>query len=471
MFRLEKVLQNDDSVYIYFTQIIKTIGIIISYYIFSILEKNSIYELTKTEIFFNSKYFDFSIILSIFYIIISLFFITGKTYKYNFISYLKDDIAVIAISNLLIFTLYFVFNKSFEIEQGFLYSILFLAINLFIGKKIFNMIYDYMINNDIIHKNIMLVGSLEDVKFFLRKKKEKINVFKCCILDDFSNFNEREIRNEIRIPVFKKNEDIRSILEYHELGQIWILETDNSKTESLISNIIKFSVDILIVNLNETNNLNSEQLLYEKFEFKKYEISRFHGLNFFIKIILDKIFSIIFLIIASPILLVASILIFIEDGFPILFTQDRTGWDGRRFKIFKLRTLKKGKFDKTVQVTFEDKRKLNCGTLIRQLSIDELPQLFNVLVGDMSIVGPRPHMVEHDIKYSSLFKNFLKRHKCSPGLTGWAQVNGLRGATPNPENMRKRMEHDLWYLNNWTIILDLYIIMKTFYIIFKYKGD
>ena len=166
MFRLEKVLQNDDSVYIYFTQIIKTIGIIISYYIFSILEENSIYELTKTEIFFNSKYFDFSIILSIFYITISLFFITGKTYKYNFISYLKDDIAIIAISNFLIFTLYFVLNKSFEIEQGFFYSILFLAINLFIGKKIFNMIYDYMINNDIIHKNIMLVGSLEDVKFF-----------------------------------------------------------------------------------------------------------------------------------------------------------------------------------------------------------------------------------------------------------------------------------------------------------------
>ena len=471
MFRLEKVLQNDDSVYIYFTQIIKTLGIILSYYIFSILEKNSIYELGNKEIFINSKYFDFSILLSILYILISLFFIKNKTYQYNFISFLKDDIAVIAISNFLIFTLYFFINKSFDIEIGYIYSLIFLMINLFIGKKLFNHIYNYMINNDIIHKNIMLVGSLKDIKFFLKKKKEKINIFKCCIIDDLNNFNERDIRNEIRIPIFKKNEDIRSILEYHELGQIWILESDKSKTENLISNIIKFSVDILIVNLYDTPNLNSEQLLYGKFHFKKYEISRFHGLNFFIKIILDKIFSILFLIIASPILLIASIFIFLEDGFPILFTQDRTGWDGRRFKIFKLRTLKKGKFDKTVQVTLEDKRKLKCGTLIRQLSIDELPQLFNVLVGDMSIVGPRPHMVEHDIKYSSLFKNFLKRHKCSPGLTGWAQVNGLRGATPNPENMRKRMEHDLWYLNNWTIILDIYIIMKTFYIIFKYKGD
>ena len=471
MFRLEKVLQNDDSAYIFFTQLIKTFGIIISFYIFSILENNSIYELSNGSIFVNSKYFHFSILLSFFYLFISLFFINTKTYQYNFISYLRDDISIIIVSNFLIFTLFFFMNKPFEVESGFFYSIVFLMINLFLGKKIFNLIYTYMINNNIIHKNIMLVGSLKDIKFFLKKKDEKINVFKCCIVDDLDSFNESSIRNEIRIPIFKKNEDIRSILEYHELGQVWILESDKSKTEKLISNIIKFSVDILIVNLNESTNFNSEELLYGKFQFKKYEISRFHGLNFFIKILLDKILSILFLIIASPILIIASVFIFLEDGFPILFTQDRTGWDGRRFKIFKLRTLKKGKFDKTVQVTYGDKRKLSCGTLIRQLSIDELPQLLNVIIGDMSIVGPRPHMVEHDIKYSALFKNFLKRHKCNPGLTGWAQVNGLRGATPNPENMRKRMEHDLWYLNNWTILLDIYIIFKTFYIIFKYKGD
>jgi lipopolysaccharide/colanic/teichoic acid biosynthesis glycosyltransferase len=89
----------------------------------------------------------------------------------------------------------------------------------------------------------------------------------------------------------------------------------------------------------------------------------------------------------------------------------------------------------------------------------------------MSIVGPRPHMVEHDIYYSILFKNFLKRHKCNPGLTGWAQVNGLRGATPKAEIMERRMEFDLWYLNNWTLWLDFYIIIKTFYAVIKYKGD
>ena len=161
----------------------------------------------------------------------------------------------------------------------------------------------------------------------------------------------------------------------------------------------------------------------------------------------------------------------IEDGFPILFTQNRTGWDGRRFKIFKLRTLKKETFDKTVQVQDGDKRVLKFGKIIRRYSIDELPQFINVLLGDMSIVGPRPHMVEHDIKYAALFNSFLKRHKCSPGLTGWAQVNGLRGATPKPGVMKRRMEFDLWYLNNWNIWLDIYIIFKTFYALIKYKGD
>ena len=128
-------------------------------------------------------------------------------------------------------------------------------------------------------------------------------------------------------------------------------------------------------------------------------------------------------------------------------------------------------FDKTLQVTKDDKRLLKIGKFIRRYSIDELPQFLNVLNGDMSIVGPRPHMVEHDIHYSSLFRNFLKRHKCNPGLTGWAQIHGLRGPTPNPENMKKRMNYDLWYLNNWSIKLDLYIIFKTFYALIKHKGN
>jgi lipopolysaccharide/colanic/teichoic acid biosynthesis glycosyltransferase len=249
------------------------------------------------------------------------------------------------------------------------------------------------------------------------------------------------------------------------------MNAKDKKNDKAFNKIIQFSVDTLDVNLKDNVNLKGDQLLGNKYKYEFFEYSRFYGISLFIKILIDKIFSIIFLIISSPILLIFSILIYIEDGFPILFTQNRTGWDGRRFKIYKLRSLKKIGFDKTKQVTKDDQRLLKIGKIVRRYSVDELPQFFNVLNGDMSIVGPRPHMVEHDIHYSNLFFNFLKRHKCNPGLTGWAQVNGLRGATPDPSVMKRRMEFDLWYLNNWTIWLDLYIIFKTFYALIKYKGD
>jgi lipopolysaccharide/colanic/teichoic acid biosynthesis glycosyltransferase len=189
-----------------------------------------------------------------------------------------------------------------------------------------------------------------------------------------------------------------------------------------------------------------------------------------LKILFDKILSLFFLILLAPILILSLLFVYLEDGYPLFFMQDRTGWDGRRFRIFKIRSLKKDKFDTKMQVIDNDSRLLNIGKIIRRLSIDELPQFYNVLIGDMSIVGPRPHMVEHDIFYSHLFDSFLKRHKANPGLTGWAQISGFRGATPTSDLMRKRMEHDLWYLKNWTIWLDFYIILKTFYVIFKKPG-
>ena len=222
------------------------------------------------------------------------------------------------------------------------------------------------------------------------------------------------MRSEIKFPIFRPDEDIRSILEYHSLGQIWILNGDEKKKLKIFENIIKFSVDTLNIYLNKSINLKGENLLGNKYEYDFYEWSRFFGVNLFLKILMDKILSIIFIILASPLLILSCIFIYFEDGFPLLFTQNRTGWDGRRFKIYKLRSLKKESFDKTKQVTKDDKRLLKVGKFIRRYSIDEMPQFFNVLYGDMSIVGPRPHMVEHDIHYSSLFTNFLKRHKCNP---------------------------------------------------------
>ena len=316
----------------------------------------------------------------------------------------------------------------------------------------------------------MLIGTYNDIKKIISDKIDKMFVFKCCIITDLKNQDIKLIKSEFKFPIFREDEDIRSILEYHSLGQIWIINGQNNK-ESLMSKIFKFSVDTLNINLDKPKIIKGRKLLADKYDYEFYEWSKFYGVNLFLKILIDKILSIFFIIIASPILIISSLLIYLEDGYPIFFTQNRTGWDGRRFKIYKLRSLSKASFDRTLQVTKNDKRVLKIGRIIRRYSIDELPQFFNVLNGEMSIVGPRPHMVEHDIHYSSIFNNFLKRHKCSPGITGWAQVNGLRGPTPTPEIMKKRMEYDLWYLNNWTVWLDIKIIFRTFAALLKYKGD
>jgi putative colanic acid biosynthesis UDP-glucose lipid carrier transferase len=155
-----------------------------------------------------------------------------------------------------------------------------------------------------------------------------------------------------------------------------------------------------------------------------------------------------------------------EDGFPLFFSQESAGWDGRRFNVYKLRVYKKI-LNRQSESKKNEKKMLKIGKIIRKLRIEDVPQIFNILKGEMSIVGPRPQYVRDDITYSYVYKQFLKRNKTFPGLTGWAQINGYRGKRPSNENMKRRMEHDVWYMNNWSNRLDFYIIIKTFFIIFN----
>ena len=126
---------------------------------------------------------------------------------------------------------------------------------------------------------------------------------------------------------------------------------------------------------------------------------------------------------------------------------------------------------KTIQVKTGDKRVLTIGKIIRRLSIDELAQFYNVLKGDMAIVGPRPHMTAHTKFYSTEVRNFMQRHKCLPGITGWAQVNGARGPTTEEGSMNKRFQYDLYYIKNWNLMLDFYIMIRTFFVILFQKVD
>ena len=473
MFRLEKVFQNDDKFYNYFSIFFKSLTIYFVIYLFIILENNSIYSIGNLGIYVDSNYYIFSIFLPILFFISNFFILKETKFNNEILRVSFTDLKILLINIFILFFFFSLKNYTLLINKEFLLLFFLLIFFILFSNLILNRIYKFLIESNIIQRNILLVGNYKDVIKILNEKKDLINIYKCCLVTDINDLQIKNIRNEIKIPTFNLDEDVRSILEYHHLGQVWILDNsyDQKILENMISLVIKFSVDILIVKIDKIIKKNSQLLVNNKYHFINYEISKFYGINFLIKILLDKILSLVFITILSPVLLICLILIYLEDGYPLIFFQDRTGWDGRRFRIFKLRTLKNIKFDKTQQVQKNDERLLQIGKFIRKYSIDEVPQFFNVLLGDMSIVGPRPHMVEHDIFYSKIFKEFLKRHKTNPGLTGWAQINGLRGATPNQESMRKRMEYDLWYLNNWNPLLDIIIILKTFFVIFKYKGD
>ena len=371
------------------------------------------------------------------------------------------------------FTLYLLFllKIDFNIDTNNSYLLILIIVNLFIARKILNSFYKHIMNNNNIQRNIMLVGSINSIAKILEEKKDKINIYKCCFIKDDYDHPVEEARSILKIPVFTNESEIRIILEYHELGQIWILDNeDKSLVNYFLDTVIKFSVDIIIVSLKDQGEKNikllSDNLINNKYSYSNYQTSRFYGLSLLYKLIFDKIFAALFLLLASPLLVLAMIFIYIEDGFPIFFSEESAGWDGRRFNVHKLRIHRKDSLNKKILANENNKKLLRTGGIVNKLRLDEIPQLYNILKGDMSIVGPRPQILKDDLNYAKVFKQFLKRNKASPGLTGWAQVSGFRGKNPSSTNMKKRMEHDLWYMDNWSIWLDVYIILKTFYIIF-----
>jgi Undecaprenyl-phosphate glucose phosphotransferase len=178
---------------------------------------------------------------------------------------------------------------------------------------------------------------------------------------------------------------------------------------------------------------------------------------------LDIAVACVALILLLPVLLVAALAIKLESSGPILFRQQRAGFNSKRFFIFKFRTMVVMEDGDTIaQVKQLDPRVTRLGRILRATSIDELPQLFNVLSGEMSLIGPRPHAIAHDSFYGNLLSEYAFRHHVKPGMTGWAQVNGCRGRTPQVEHMQSRLDLDLWYIRNWSLGLDLWILLKTF---------
>jgi len=212
----------------------------------------------------------------------------------------------------------------------------------------------------------------------------------------------------------------------------------------------------------ETLGINLKRELLDDMEvYTTYEIPLANPVNKLIKRFFDIVLSLIFLIPTALMIPFILLIIKIQSPGPIFFKQKRTGLDGKEFEMLKFRSMHVNKDADKVQATKDDPRKYPFGNFMRKSNIDELPQFLNVLKGDMSIVGPRPHMLAHTEQYSQLIDKYMVRHFVKPGLTGWAQVTGFRGETKELWQMEGRVKRDIWYIEHWSVWLDIRIIWMT----------
>ena len=188
------------------------------------------------------------------------------------------------------------------------------------------------------------------------------------------------------------------------------------------------------------------------------------GVSRLAKSIEDILLSVLILLLLSPVLIAVAVAIKFDSPGPVFFRQKRAGWNGKTFSIWKFRSMyanQTGDMKTLKQAEQGDSRVTKVGAFIRKTSLDELPQLFNVLTGDMSLVGPRPHALQHDEQYSEGVDDYYARHNIKPGITGLAQVRGYRGETKEIDQMTKRIESDIEYINNWSVWLDMSILIRT----------
>jgi Undecaprenyl-phosphate glucose phosphotransferase len=271
-----------------------------------------------------------------------------------------------------------------------------------------------------------------------------------------------------RVPVFEDHEAFANYVRTQNVGEVWlalplteertILKLVDEFRNDLIN--IRFMPDVRTLSLFEgsvTNLLGVPTINLAASPLPPNALLQ--------KEIFDRVFAAAALIAVSPVMIACALAVKLTSRGPVFFKQRRKGADGRVFSIYKFRSMRMHveKEGELRQATRNDPRITRVGAFLRRTSLDELPQFFNVLRGDMSVVGPRPHALEHDDLYQKVVSGYIHRYRIKPGITGWAQVNGFRGETDRIEKMEGRVAHDLYYLGNWSFGLDMKIIFATIF--------
>ena len=292
----------------------------------------------------------------------------------------------------------------------------------------------------------------------------------------FFSINNADEKTILNIPVRPLSlSRLLKMVKRANIDEVWIVLP--LKEEELIQQISQSLINVSITVRYVPDFMGLSFRRHTMTEISGYPLINLYstpmeGERRLLKAIEDRGLALLFLIIASPVMFIIALLIKATSKGPIFFKQERHGWNGKKFMVYKFRSMvvHQEKFGQVSQATKYDNRITKLGRILRRTSLDELPQLLNVLEGDMSIVGPRPHAVAHNEYYKDLVGSYMQRFRMKPGITGWAQVNGYRGETDTLEKMQGRVEYDLYYIENWTLLFDLRIIVLTFWRGFFHKN-
>lgn len=263
-------------------------------------------------------------------------------------------------------------------------------------------------------------------------------------------------------------DDVERFINHNHVDEIWIAlpMRAEERVKELLYALRHYTVNIkLIPNIFGFSLLNHSMTEVVGLPAVNLSDSPMYGWSRLVKMLEDRILSLLILVLISPVLLLIGVAIKITSPGPVLFKQKRHGWDGRIIRVYKFRTMsaKDGENDEFAQAVKGDERITSFGAFLRCTSLDELPQFYNVLQGRMSIVGPRPHPVGLNELYKDQVDQYMLRHMVKPGITGWAQINGFRGETDTLDKMRRRIEYDLYYIENWSLWFDLKIIFLSIF--------
>lgn len=313
--------------------------------------------------------------------------------------------------------------------------------------------------------NVIMVGADERLVAISREMKAGYGVHGYNVLGFFTDKYSDQVPDGDR--VLGGIEDVFPYLAGHRVDELYC-GINPSSNEQLTCRLIH-EAESRFIQFWFVPNMNGyprRRMHYEEFGSVTTISLREEPLNNpFMKLLKrteDIVLSGLFLLTVYPFVwAVVAVGIKLTSPGPILFRQVRTGYNGKGFKCLKFRSMKVNADSDKVQATEDDPRKTRFGDFLRRTSIDELPQFINVFKGDMSIVGPRPHMEFHTEMYSELISEYMVRHLVKPGITGWAQVNGCRGETKTVEQMKERVEHDIWYIEHWSPMLDIKIVLMT----------